>query len=229
MTRERLLFGDWGRVVRDPLDVLRLAFLAAAIVTALMGRTEDAVRLAGTFLIVLFARHLSLPRLFDLGVIVGMALQAFGNVLGLFDSFRYYDLVVHFANPLAVAPCVYILLARLEVVPDLGDARGRHQLGIFLVTFCIGFSIGAAYEIYEWFADNALGASLKVGYTDTIGDLTDDAIASALGGLFLVLWAQRGWGTSRRLSPEALHSRRTLEISGTEASAAEAHTNQTAA
>ena len=199
MSWERFLLGDWGRVVRDPLDVLRYIFLGAAVITAIVGDLDDAVRLGGTFLIVMFARWLSLPRLFDLGVIVGMTLQAFGNVLGLFDSFKYYDLVVHFANPLAVAPCVYILLARLELVPDLSDATGRHQLGIFIVTFCIGFSIGAVYEIYEWVADHWLGASLKVGYTDTIGDLTDDALASALGGWFLVLWAQLGWGTTRRL------------------------------
>jgi len=196
---ERFFLGDWGRVVRDPLDVLRLVFLAGAVVAIVAGDVEAAVRLGGTFLIVLFARWLNLPRLFDLGVIVGMALQAFGNVANLFDSFKYYDLVVHFANPLAVAPCVYILLARLEVVPELSDATGRHQLGIFIVTFCIGFTIGAGYEIYEWVADNWFGASLQVGYTDTIGDLTDDAIASALGGWFLVLWAQRGWGTMRRL------------------------------
>jgi len=196
---ERLLLGDWGRVVRDPLDLLRYAFLAGAVAAAVMGDVDDAVRLGGTFAIVMFARWLDLPRLFDLGVIIGMALQAFGNVLGLFESFKYYDLVVHFANPLAVAPCVYILLARLELVPELSDATGRHQLGIFIVTFCIGFTIGAGYEVYEWVADNWLGASLKVGYTDTIGDLTDDAVASALGGWFLVLWAQRGWGTSRRV------------------------------
>jgi Predicted membrane protein (DUF2238) len=202
MGAQRLLLGDWGRVVRDPLDVLRLVFLAGAAVAAFAGSTEDAVRLGGTFLIVLFARWLALPRLFDLGVIVGMALQAFGNVLGLFDSFRYYDVVVHFANPLAVAPCVYILLARLELVPELADTTGRHQLGVFIVTFCVGLSIGAGYEVYEWVADNWLGASLNVGYTDTIGDLADDAVASALGGWFLVLWAQRGWGTTRRVPAE---------------------------
>jgi len=204
MDAQRLLLGDWGRVIRDPLDVLRLAFLVGAVVAALAGSTEDAVRLGGTFLIVLFARWLALPRLFDLGVIVGMALQAFGNVLGLFDSFKYYDLVVHFANPLAVAPCVYILLARLELVPELADTTGRHQLGVFIVTFCVGLSIGAGYEVYEWVADHWLGASLKVGYTDTIGDLTDDAVASALGGWFLVLWAQRGWGTTRRVPAERI-------------------------
>ena len=87
-----------------------------------------------------------MPRLFDLGFVIGMALQAFGNLAGLFDSFRYYDLVVHFALPLACAPCLYITLARLDVVPDLGGGRARehHLLGIFLITFSLGFSLDAS-------------------------------------------------------------------------------------
>jgi hypothetical protein len=195
----RLIFGDWGRVIRDPLDLIRLGFLIAAMAAAASGDLENTVRLLATFLIVLAARFLDLPRLFDLGVLVGMFLQAFGNAAGLFTSFRYYDLVVHFCLPLATAPCVYILLARLGVVPDLADAERRHRIGIFLVTFAIGFSIGAGYEIYEWIANHWLGASLKVGYADTIGDLADDALASALGGWLLVVWAVRGWGTTRRV------------------------------
>jgi len=196
---ERAMLGDWGRVIRDPLDLLRATFLASAIAAALLGDLEDAVRLGGTFLIVLVARHLALPRPFDLALIVGMALQAFGNSLGIFTSFGAYDLVVHFVNSLAVAPTLYLLLVRLEVVPDLADARGRRQLGIFLITFMLGMSVGAIYEIYEWVADHWLGGNLKVGYTDTISDLVDDGLAALAAGAFLMLWAQRGWTTTRRL------------------------------
>ncbi len=150
------------------------------------------------------ARALALPRLFDLGFVIGMSLQAFGNAAGLFNSFRYYDLLVHFALPLACAPCLYITLARLDVVPDLagGQARQHHLLGIFIVTFALGFSLGALYEIYEWLAVHWLGAGLAVGYDDTISDLVDDALASLLGGVFLILWATRGWATTRRVPAE---------------------------
>jgi hypothetical protein len=208
---KRLVLGDWSRVVRDPIDVLRLAFLVAAVVAFARGDLDDATRLALTVLATLGARALALPRLFDLAFVIGMALQAFGNVAGLFESFRYYDLVVHFALPLACAPCLYITLARLDVVPDLAHGRPRehHLLGIFLITFALGFSLGALYEIYEWAADHWLGASLAVGYDDTISDLVDDALASLLGGGFLVLWATRGWATTRRVPAEIANRRAT--------------------
>lgn len=137
-----------------------------------------------------------------------MALQAFGNSLGLFDSFRYYDLFVHFVLPLACAPCLYIMLGRLGVVPDLaGGVERHHQLGIFVITFALGFSLGALYEIYEWIANHALGGHLQVGDADTISDLVDDAVASMAGGCFLGLWASRGWGTTRRVPARALERR----------------------
>ncbi|HET6548967.1 MAG TPA: hypothetical protein VFG79_10945 [Solirubrobacter sp.] len=205
---QRVLLGDWGRVIRDPIDVMRLAFGVGAVVSAALGDLEDTARLGLTFLAVLGARGLSLPRLFDLAFVIGMALQAFGNSFSLFTSFRYYDVVVHFVLPLACAPCLYILLARWEVVPDLGDETERHHyLGVLLITFALGFSLGALYEIYEWAADHWLGGQLRVGYDDTIADLVDDALASIAGGFFLVLWAERGWGTTRRMPGEAAKRR----------------------
>lgn len=206
---ERLLLGDWNALVRDPIDLLRLGFAVGAVVSGLRGDVEDTVRLGLTFVAVLGARVLALPRIFDLAFVIGMALQAFGNSFDLFRSFRYYDLVVHFVLPLACAPCLYILLARREVVPDLaGGAERHHLLGIFIVTCALGFSLGALYEIYEWVADRWLGGHLIVGYSDTISDLVDDGVASLAGGVLLMLWASRGWATTRRVPAHALDSSR---------------------
>lgn len=196
----RLLLGDWGPIVRDPIDVLRLTFLAGAIVLLAAGRADGAVRMFVTFLALVGARLLDLPRLFDLGLVVGMALQGWGNAVGLFDSIRWWDSLVHLVLPFWVAPLFYILLIRLELVPDLSDeTHRRHHQGIVIVTFALGLAFGAIYEIYEWFADHLLGANLYVGYTDTIKDLTEDGIGSLAGGMLLLLWATRGWGTVRRV------------------------------
>ena len=45
----RLVLGDWNRVVRDPIDVLRLTYLAAAIAFAAIGNFDAAVRMGLTF------------------------------------------------------------------------------------------------------------------------------------------------------------------------------------
>lgn len=75
----RAVFGDWHPLLRDPLDLLRLSFAAAAAAFALAGSFEYSLRLAATFLLVVGAQRLRLPRLFDLLFIIGMWLQAWGN------------------------------------------------------------------------------------------------------------------------------------------------------
>jgi uncharacterized membrane protein YjdF len=209
----RLLIGDWTPWVRDVLDVVRLTFLAGAIVTLALGDTAAALRLFLTFLATVAVARLMLPRLFDAAFLLGMALQAWGNTAQLFTTFDDYDVIVHFVLPLACAPALYIMLARWEVVPDLGeDAERHHLLGVWVVTVALGLSLGALYEIYEWVSNHLVGSDLKVGYADTIADLTDDALASVIGGVLLVVWATRGWGTTRRLPGDVV--RRRLDDAG---------------
>jgi hypothetical protein len=196
----RLLLGDWSPVVRDAIDVLRATFLVAAIALLLAGEIGAGVRMGLTFLLLAGLRLLDLPRPVDLGVVLGMALQAWGNALGLFDRWPWWDVVVHFVLPLFTAPALYIMLARLEVVPDLTDpTTGRNHVGILIITAALGVSVGVVYELYEWFDVRVFGAGLHVGYGDTIADLLDDMLASVAGGALLVWWATRGWATTRRL------------------------------
>jgi hypothetical protein len=200
-----LLLGDWNRFVRDPIDLLRLSFLGAAIVLLIAGDFESAVRMGLTFVLLVIVRRLDLPRLFDLGFVLGMALQGWGNSLNLFNYYDHYDKLVHFVLPFFTAPAIYLLLGRIGIVPDLAAHTPRHhQLGILIATFAFGLAVGSVYEMYEWFADNVLGGHLQVGYGDTIGDLLDDAISSLGGGLLLVWWSERGWGTTRRLPARRL-------------------------
>src|SRR5919108_1415734 len=114
--KRRLIVGDWGPVIRDPLDVLRLLYVAAAI--AFVSVTgEGAVNLAAASIAVVAARFVNLPQPYDLAFIGAMTLTGWGEGLGLYDRFAHYDSVVHFLVPSAIAPIVYILLARVEVLP----------------------------------------------------------------------------------------------------------------
>src|SRR5919201_325997 len=162
MNRERaphFILGDWNPIVRDPIDVLRGTFLAGAVATALNGDVESAVRFFLTFLLLVGVRLLQLPRLFDFGFVIGMMFQAWGNALNLFIDVSWYDRVVHFILPFFTAPTVYILLSRLDVVPDLTEEIREHRaIGVVIMSFSFGMTVGAIYEIYEWFANHALGA-----------------------------------------------------------------------
>jgi hypothetical protein len=197
----RFFLGDWGRWIRDPIDALRATYYLGAVVLLALGQLDDAVRLGLTAILVTLPRIVSVPRLFDLGFVLGMALQAWGNVFSLFTNLGWYDSLVHLTLSFWVAPLFYICLARLEVVPDLiGPRKPRRSLaGILIITLALGLAFGACYEVYEWAVDNLLGGNLYVSESDTALDLSLDAIGSAAGGALLVLWTTRGWHTIRRI------------------------------
>ena len=66
LTRQKLILGDWSRVVRDPLDVCRLLFLIATIVWAVTGHAVTP--LIGACVVLGLARVANLPRFYDAGL-----------------------------------------------------------------------------------------------------------------------------------------------------------------
>ncbi len=200
MDGRRLLLGDWSPLVRDGIDVLRLVILGGAVAYAVGGRPGAASLLLALGAVTVVARLVDLPRVYDLSLTAGMALQGFGETFGLYDEFVRFDDLVHFTLPLLTAPVIYIALARLDVVPDPRDETHlRHYVGIAVVTTALGISVGALWEVYEWRSDAWLGTALSEGNDDTNGDLVRDTLGSLAGAALLVVWARFGWGSVRRI------------------------------
>jgi hypothetical protein len=196
----RVVLGDWTPLVRDGIDVLRLLLVGAAVGYALAGDGGSAAVLAVMAAVTLAARAVNLPRIYDLSVTVGMTLQGFGEVWGLYDQFVRFDDLVHVTLPMLTAPVVYIALARLDVVPDpRQETHLRHYVGIAVVTAALGITVGALWEIYEWRSDAWLGTDLSEGNDDTNGDLVRDSLGAVAGAALLVAWARFGWGSVRRI------------------------------
>ena len=200
--RRRLVYGDWSWLVRDGLDVLRIAFFAGAIAFAVQGRST-AVALTAASVVLLVGRVIDLPRWFDFGLTVAMTLIAYGTALSLYGGWFYYDKIVHGLSPVGYVPVLYIVVVRLGVVPDPGRAIREHRVarisGIFIVTLALGIAVGGVYESIEWFEDKFLGGHFVGGLWDTETDLLCDEGGSLVGAAFLTVWALRGW-TSRRIT-----------------------------
>jgi uncharacterized membrane protein HdeD (DUF308 family) len=200
--RRRLVYGDWNWLIRDGLDLLRVAFIAGTIVFAVRGRSET-VALTAAAAVLLVARVIDLPRWFDFGLIVAISLIAWGTALGLYGDWFYYDKVVHGLSPIGYVPVLYIALVRLGVVPDPGRAIKERRVarisGIFIVTLAVGMAVGAGYESVEWTEDKfgILGGNFVKGLWDTETDLLCDTGGSFIGALFLTVWALRGWSSHR--------------------------------
>jgi disulfide bond formation protein DsbB len=88
--RRRLVYGDWSWLVRDGLDVIRLAFFGGTIAFAVQGRST-AVALTAASVVLLIARIVDLPRWFDFGLIMAMTLIAYGTALGLYGNATRVD------------------------------------------------------------------------------------------------------------------------------------------
>jgi hypothetical protein len=199
----KLLMGDWSSTVRDPLDVLRLAFAVGAVAFALAGDVAGTFNLLLAFAVLVAARLANLPRVYDLAVIVALVFTQGGEALNLYDAIAWYDRVVHVVVPMLASQVVYLCLARIEVMPDPSqETLPRHEAGMFVAVFALGLAVGALWEIFEWSSDGLFGSALSEGNTDTVGDLIADACGSLAGGALMVLWARRGWGSVRRIPGE---------------------------
>jgi len=197
LTWQKVILGDWSRFVRDPLDVARLAFIAGTIVWWLAGEPVTVLVAASVVLVV--ARIVSLPRFYDLSLIVVMVLIAWGEVLGVYDSWTFYDNIVHFTVPLLVTGMIYLLLVRLGVLPELSDLKQVHQkFGFFLTAVALGMALGAGWEIVEWSLDEWAGANLVGSATDTATDLIWDTMGATGSAIILTLWSLGGHSLRRR-------------------------------
>jgi hypothetical protein len=203
VTLRTFFMGDWGRWIRDPIDVLRASLVLAAAGFALAGDWTGTALLGGASALVWAVRPVQLPRVYDACLVVAVALQAWGEALGLYDSLPWFDNVVHFTLPFFLAPTLYIALARADVVPDPKDETHlRHYAGILIVAFALGGAMGALWEMWEWLSDHAFGSELQLGNDDTVGDLTADTLGALCGAVLLVVWARYGWGSVRRIPGE---------------------------
>jgi hypothetical protein len=204
MSAHRLVMGDWHPWLRDPIDLLRALLIAGALGFAIAGDGNGALLLGGAGVVAWLVRPVLLPRVFDLALVTALTLQAWGEALGLYDSITWFDNVVHFTMPFFGAPTLYIVLARLDVVPDpRDDTTGRHYAGMAIITFSLGVALGGLWEIVEWSSDNTVGSSLQIDNDDTVGDLIADSLGALCGAALLVCWARWGWGSVRRIPGES--------------------------
>jgi hypothetical protein len=214
MDTRRLLLGEWHPLLRDPIDLLRLTLPLGAIAYALAGDGRAAGHLAFATGVALLARLASLPRVYDLAVVLAALLQGWGEAFALYDSVAWFDRVVHVLVPLLGAPVVYVLLARLDVVPDPRDeTNARHHWGIFVITAALGVAIGAVWETYEYASDAVLGSNLSEGNADTVGDLAADSVGALAGAALLVAWTMKGWGSVRRIPGENRYEQTDVDVS----------------
>jgi hypothetical protein len=193
----RWLAGDWGRVVRDPIDLIRLTLLAGVLVCAAQSDWEHAARFAVAFGLSALVRLADAPRPFDAAFALGMGFQAWGAFSGAYSSVSGYELVARIVASLSIAAMLYLLLVRVRAVPDLSDKTDIHErTAILLTATSLGFGVAMLYEIGAW-ASNGLFDAQAFTFGELIAHMAIAFAASAAGATLLVLWDRAGWKTRR--------------------------------
>lgn len=106
-----------------------------------------------------------------------------GYYLNLYNKTRFFDRALHAFASFSFALFGYFLLSNFL---DFGGSKAFLALFVLL----LGFSVGALYEIFEFFCDLKSAKKLQRGLRDTDADLLCDllgSIAAAALAYFLLL------------------------------------------
>jgi hypothetical protein len=193
----RWLAGDWGTVIRDPVDIVRLSLLAGALIALLAGDLEHMARFLVGLAASLLIRWAEAPRPFDLAFAFAMAFQGWGAFAGAFDDVAGYEVAARILADASFAAGLYLVLVKIRAVPDLHAHNGLHErTGMLLTATSLGFSVGMLYEIGAWAANGLFDAS-PMTFEELIASMSISFFASLAGASFLVVWDRRRWGTKR--------------------------------
>jgi len=124
----------------------------------------------------------------DIAFGVVLLLAVWSSVLDLYVTVRWWDIPMHFLTNGLCAVLLYLVLMRLEALPD-ASTLPRPVASAVTVTTALGLSLGVVWEVFEWLGHTFVDDAIYVGYTDTIGDLVWGGAGSMLAGFTLVYLA----------------------------------------
>ena len=106
-TLPRWIAGDWGAVIRDPVDIVRLSLVAGVLIALVQGDVDHALRFLAGLVFSLVIRWAEAPRPFDTAFALAMAFQAWGAFAGAYDSVEGYEVAARIFSSAAFAAGFY--------------------------------------------------------------------------------------------------------------------------
>jgi hypothetical protein len=160
--------------------LLLLALALSIIYMDILNILLSLLTLFLTFLPTLVERrwHVHYPTVFEFAIMIFIFCSlVLGSILSFYERFPRWDMFLHIISGVIIAligySMVYILnkgsLKKVKLSPAF----------VSLFAFSFAMSIGALWEIYEYFVDTALGWNMqRSGLNDTMSDLIVDAIGA---------------------------------------------------
>ncbi|GAA3862609.1 hypothetical protein [Celeribacter arenosi] len=175
--------------LKSPIVVLVIqAILTVEAVTGIATQTWSAVFVAlSTLVLTLLPRRfagylgINLPRALLSAIVVFIFAALFlGEVSDFYERFWWWDVVLHFISALSFGLMGFLLIFMLFE----GDRYAAPPWALGVLAFCVGLSIGALWEVFEFTMDQLFAMNMqKSGLVDTMKDLIIDTIGAAIGAL----------------------------------------------
>lgn len=162
-------------------DALRLIGVLSVLAALIGWSPVDAAVFGLVMLGLVLPRFLGARPALDVAFGVALLVAAWSSVLDVYLTTRWWDIPVHLALNGLIAAVAYLLLIRLEYVPD--PHHSRVPLATVTLTVALGLSAGVLWEIGEWGGHTFIDETIFVGYADSIGDLAVGGIGAVLAGL----------------------------------------------
>jgi hypothetical protein len=179
-------------VARRTADVFRAAVLVSCIGMLVQGSFGAAIGFAVVSGVLLAARVLEVPPLFDAAFCLALLVAVWAAEQKWYTSIVWMDEVVHFVATGATAAASYLMLARLEMLPDAAEQlRAARSFSLVLLVTILGLGLAAVWEFLEWISQQIAPKDTVVGYTDTVADLALGGAGALVAGLVLLLWVRR--------------------------------------
>ncbi|WP_336659883.1 hypothetical protein [Leucobacter sp. USHLN153] len=177
-------------------DALRVVGLLSVVGAAIWLLPTDAGVLALTLPALVAPRILGVRAGFDIVFSLVVLAAAWSNVIDLYRTVAWWDIVMHAVTMAVLVPLVYLLLARAGVVPPSSapssapssppSVPGRPRKRVPLVLFpTLGLALGALWEMVEWAGFEWISDEIYVDYADTIGDLAVGGLGALAAGIAL--------------------------------------------
>lgn len=167
-----------GEIVADAVRVLgTLSVVAAVIWFDLTDAGVLAFALPGLFA----PRFVGVKSWFDITCGMTLLVAAWSNVFDLYTSIAWWDLAVHVVCTGVVAALLYVLLARVGVLPVPGGV-GFVRAGAVVVVTALGLALSAIWEIVEWVGFEFISDEIFVTYADTIADMAVGGVGALCAG-----------------------------------------------
>lgn len=181
-------------VARRTADVFRAAVLVSGIVMLVQASFGAAIGFGVVFGVLVAARVLEVPPLFDAAFCLALLVAVWAAEQKWYTSIVWMDEVVHLVATGATAAATYLMLARLEMLPDAAEQlRAARSFSLVLLVTILGLGLAAVWEFLEWISQQIAPKDTVVGYTDTVADLALGGVGAMTAGVLLLIWVrQRG-------------------------------------